>query len=201
MSASHRSYLPLLLILILFSCKKEDERGLVVGKIQKASDLATTEFTIDKLVHGTKTKKAWFFTLQEARFLAYSQAKVKTGIDLGKLTIDDIEIRNDIINVTLPPIRVINFSYPPESFHLDSLISDPNQFMNRISVQEQEVFFRQAELDIRNNLKYIGIVETTQQNTRTLLTRLLGSLGYNEIHINFSSDSLVVDEVKLPQSL
>lgn len=202
MSAFLKPYLILVISLALFTSCKEDKRGLVVGKIQKASDLASTEFTINKLVHGSKSKKiAWVFKLNEARFLAYSQAKIKTGIDLGRLTKEDIEISGDIISITLPPIKVINFSYPPESFYLDSLISDPNQFLNKISVEEQEHFFREAELDIRNNLKYLGIVETTQQNTRVLLSRLLSSLGYNEIHINFKNDSLIVDEVKLAAAL
>lgn len=202
MSAFLKPYLILLISSMLFISCKEDKRGLVVGKIQKASELATTEFTVNKLVHGTKTKKiAWVFKLNEARFLAYSQAKIKTGIELGRLRKDDIEIEGDIISIMLPPVKVVNFSYPPESFYLDSLISDPNQFLNKISIEEQEHFFREAELDIRNNLKYIGIVETTQQNTRILLTRLLSSLGYNEIHINFRNDSLIVDEVNLETTL
>ena len=202
MSAFLKPYLILLISSMLFISCKEDKRGLVVGKIQKASELATTEFTVNKLVHGTKTKKiAWVFKLNEARFLAYSQAKIKTGIELGRLRKDDIEIEGDIISIMLPPVKVVNFSYPPESFYLDSLISDPNQFLNKISIEEQEYFFREAELDIRNNLKYIGIVETTQQNTRILLTRLLSSLGYNEIHINFKNDSLIVDEVNLETTL
>ncbi len=202
MSAFLKPYLIILISSLLFISCKEDKRGLVVGKIQKASELATTEFTVNKLVHGTKTKKiAWVFKLNEARFLAYSQAKIKTGIELGRLRKEDIDIDGDIISIMLPPVKVVNFSYPPESFYLDSLISDPNQFLNKISIEEQEHFFREAELDIRNNLKYIGIVETTQQNTRILLTRLLSSLGYNEIHINFKNDSLIVDEVNLETTL
>ncbi|WP_417602133.1 DUF4230 domain-containing protein [Owenweeksia hongkongensis] len=202
MSAFLKPYLIILISSLLFISCKEDKRGLVVGKIQKASELATTEFTVNKLVHGTKTKKiAWVFKLNEARFLAYSQAKIKTGIELGRLRKEDIEIDGDIISIMLPPVKVVNFSYPPESFYLDSLISDPNQFLNKISIEEQEYFLREAELDIRNNLKYIGIVETTQQNTRILLTRLLSSLGYNEIHINFKNDSLIVDEVNLETTL
>ena len=181
----------------LFSCQK-DERGLVVGKIQRASDLATTEFTVDKIVHGTKTKKiAWFIKLSEARFLAYSQAKIKAGIDLSDIREEDISIAQQKITLQLPPVKVINFSYPPSSFQEDTLISDPSAFLNNISIADQEAFFRQAELDIRNNLEYMGIVETTQAHTRTLLTQLLRSLGYAEIYITFESDALLIDKVNL----
>lgn len=185
------------LFLFLSACQR-DERGLVVGKIQQASDLATTEFTIDKIVHGTKTKKiAWFIKLSEARFLAYSQAKVKAGIDLSKIEEDDVDIEGKKITLQLPPIKVVNFSYPPSSFQLDTIVSDPSAFLNSINIADQETFFREAELDIRNNLAYMGIVETTQSHCETLLRQLLRSLGYEEIYISFESDELLIDKVNL----
>jgi hypothetical protein len=190
-------YLFVLCVWLLCGCKK-DERGLVVGKIQRASDLATTEFTVDKIVHGTKTKKlSWFIKLSEARFLAYSQAKIKAGIDLRQIAEQDIEIKEKRIVLRLPPVKVINFSYPPSSFVEDTLISDTRAFLNTINIEDQEEFFRQAELDIRNNLEFMGIVETTQEHTRTLLTRLLHSLGYDEVFISFKSNELQIDKVNL----
>ncbi|MGB3587711.1 MAG: DUF4230 domain-containing protein [Tunicatimonas sp.] len=191
--------LPYLLMGLLLACKSED-RGLVVGKIQQASDLATTEFTVEKIVHGTKTKKiAWFIKLSEARFLAYSQAKIKAGVDLSQIEEGDIEIEGQKITLRLPPVKIVNFSYPPSSFQEDSVISNPKAFLNSISVADQESFFRDAELDIRNNLEYMGIVETTQNHTRTLLRQLLRSLNYEEVYISFSSDELLIDKVNLTQ--
>ncbi|WP_373493129.1 DUF4230 domain-containing protein [Aquiflexum sp.] len=190
---------PLLLLtvaVLVSSCKKND-RALVVGKIQNASDLATTEFVIDKIVFGTKTKKLAFFKINEASFMAYSQAKVKTGIDLSKIRESDIRIDGDKIHLRLPPIEVINFSYPPASFVEDSLISNPRIFLNKINIRDQEEFFRLAELDIRDNLQYMGIVKTTQNHTRQMFNVLLGSLGYEEIYINFENDDLVISKVRL----
>lgn len=185
------------------SCKKDD-RALVVGKIQNAADLATTEFVVDKIVFGTKTKKLALIKVSEATFMAYSQAKIKTGIDLNKIKENDIQIEGSKIFLRLPPIEVINFSYPPSSFVADSTISDPKVFMNRINVRDQEQFFRDAELDIRDNLQYMGIVKTSQNNTRQLFRILLSTLGYDEIYITFESDALILSKVNLlavPDSL
>jgi hypothetical protein len=184
-------------IFLIISCKK-DERALVVGKIQAASKLATTEFTVDKIVHGTKSKKvAWIIKLNEARFLAYSQAKIKAGIDLSKLKADDIRIGDQSITIVLPQVEVINFSYPPDKFRIDEEVSDTRKFLNKISLEDQEKFFQDAETDIRNNLEYMGIVKTTQQHTKTMLTSLLKNLGYREIYISFKSDELIIDKVDL----
>ena len=43
----------------------------------------------------------------------------------------------------------------------------------------------------------MGVVETTQDHTRTMLTRLLKSLGYQEIYISFKSNELIMDRVIL----
>lgn len=184
-------------VVILFSSCKKNERALVVGKIQNASDLATTEFVIDKIVFGTKTKKLALLKISEASFMAYSQAKVKAGIDLSKIKEADIRIEGTKIHLELPPIEVINFSYPPASFVEDSLISDPKVFLNKINIRDQEEFFRLAELDIRENLRYIGIVRTTQTHTRQLFQVLLTSLGYDEIYITFKNDELIISKVNL----
>lgn len=185
-----------ILLTLLISCKR-DTRGLVVGKIHKASKLATTEFTIDKIVHGTKTKKlGWFIKLSEARFIAYSKAKVKAGVNLQKLGKDDIEIDGRSISLRLPPIEVINFSYPPSDFVMDNNISK-NGWASKVTVFDQEEFFRQAEMDIRNNLEHMGIVETTQEKTRNMLTALLRSFDYEEIYIEFESNELIIDKVPL----
>lgn len=197
-------HIAIFLIGSLFWSCQNDDRSLVVGKIQSVAKLSTTQFTIDKLVHGTKTKKiAWFIKLNEARFLAYSKAYVKTGVDLKNLMKEDIEISDNGMSITLrlPAIEVISFSYPSEEFRMDPRISDPNRFLNSISIEDQEQFFREAEIDIRNSLKHMGIVETSQEKTRLLFNGLLRNLGYEEIHIHFKSDELVVREVLTEQDI
>lgn len=189
-------YLFLTSILLLSACRR-NERALVVGKIQNASDLATTEFVVDKIVFGSKTRRLALFKISEASFMAYSQAKVKAGIDLSKIRETDIRIEGQKIHVTLPSIEVINFSYPPANFVEDSLISNPSAFLSKIHIRDQEEFFRLAELDIRENLRYMGIVKTTQNHTRQLFKLLLETMGYDEIYINFQNDDLLIPKVNL----
>jgi hypothetical protein len=167
----------------------------VVGKIKKASKLATVEFTIDKIVYGVKRKKMlWFVNLNEAKFIAHSKAYIKAGIDLEKLKAGDVEIAEKRIKLTLPPVQVINFSYPAEKFSYDNLISH-NAFLNKISLNDQEQYFQDAETDIRNNLKNMDIVAITQKKTSLMLDNLLHALGYEEIYIEFH-DGVLLPEIK-----
>ena len=182
------------LCLTIISCS--DKRAMVVGKIQKASKLATTEFTVDKLVFGVKNKRIlWAVKLNEAQFLAKSQAVIKAGIDLEKIKEEDIIIKNKMISITLPPVEIINFSYPAERFSKIDILTT-NAFTTKINLEDQEHFFRQAELDIRNSLQYMDIVETTQKKTSTLLRAMLINLGYNEIYIDFKEDKLITEIIE-----
>jgi len=164
---------------------------LVVGKIQQASKLSTTEFTVDKLVFGEKSKRIlWVVKLKDAQFLAESQAKIKTGIDLQKIKEEDIDIDGNKINVLLPAVEVINFSYPAEKFKEIKYLSK-NVFSSKITLDDQEKFFQDAEIDIRNSMQYMNMVETTQNKTRTMLHAMLKNLGYKEIYIDFKEDKLI----------
>jgi hypothetical protein len=182
----------ILMFLIAFSLAGcHDKRGFVVGKIKKASKLSTTEFNIDKIVFGVKRKKLlWVINLNEAKFIAHSKARIKAGIDLEKLQDKDVTIEGEKISLTLPPVEVINFSYPAEDFKRDSLISG-DAFLNEINLQDQEQFFQDAETDIRNNLKYLDIESITQKKTSLMLETMLRTLGYREIYIDYKKGELI----------
>ena len=107
-----RKAIILFILIIAFSCKQND-RAIVVSRIKAASKLATVEFTVDKVVFATKDKKfLGIIRLNQAAFLAYTQAYIKTGIDLYKLKPEDVEIYGKIIYLLLTTVEVINFSYP-----------------------------------------------------------------------------------------
>ncbi len=190
-----------LLCVVLTSCKK-DQRGLVVGKIQRASQLATTEFTIEKMVIASEGFE-WMRRLlgvKQAHFVVTTKAVVKTGIDLQKIDPEKIKfIDEDGISIELPRVEVINFSYHPKDFHLVPELNRET-FFNKIDPYEQEKLFRNAELDIRNNLDKMGVVETTQQKTNAMLQALLSSLGYERIYIQYEP-GLKVDTISIKNKL
>jgi hypothetical protein len=135
-------------LLTMAACKKDD-RPLVVSKVQAAAKLATTEVTIQKFVFATKEKRLLFvIKLNEAYFAANTEARVKLGIDLSKIHKEDIEITGKSISLMLPPVEVLNFSYPFENFKEDSTIRD-DAFLNKMTVFDVEEFYRQGEMDIR----------------------------------------------------
>jgi len=189
----------LLLLLLLAGCK-ERQRAIVVSKIKQASKLATTETVIDKIVFGTSDKRLLgIIRLNQARFAAKSTAIIKSGVDLNKLEPDDIKIEGNRIDIELPHVEVINFSYPFKLFDIDESITQ-DKFLNDIDIYDQENFYRLAEIDIRNNLKYTGIQKATEEKTRLLMEGLLKNLGYEEIYISFKASGQLIPEVEMNET-
>ncbi len=187
----HKLFICILLAIIMFSSCKDEKRALVVSKVKQASKLATTEFTIDKTIFATRDKKLLgLIKINQADFLAYTQAIIKTGINLDNLQPADIEINGKMISLQLPHVEVINFSYPIEKYRIDKEVSHTH-FLNKFTVEDFDRFFQQAETDIRNNLKYLGVVKTTEEKTRQMLEILLKNLGYTEIYISFKKGQLI----------
>jgi len=64
-------------------------------------------------------------------------------------------------------------------------------------VTDMEEFFRMAELDIRAQLPYMGIVESTENKTRQMMEVLLRSIGYQDIYITFHKGTQLIPKVNL----
>lgn len=186
-----------MLLMLVGSCRKTDE-GMVVSKIQKASKLATAEFTINKAVIATKEKNLfWVIKLNEAIFVASTQATIKAGINLGNLKKNDIEINDKSIRILLPNVQIMNFSYPIDKVQIDSTISE-NQFLNKFTLKEYDAILEQSELKIRDAIPYLGIEEATKQKTRIMLEALLKGLGYTEIFLEFRKGLLLDGVIRKP---
>lgn len=186
-----RAPIYILLLLAMISCREKDKRHLVVSKIQSASKLATCEAVVDKVIIGTKEKRLLgIITINEARFVAYSEAVIKSGIDLTKLKPRDVQIDGKRIELQLPAVEVLDFSYPFEKYRIDYSITK-DAFLNSMDIQDHERLYRDAELDIRSQLPFLGIKSTTEQKTRLMMEGLLRNLGYEEIYITFNEGEFV----------
>jgi len=173
----------LLLMILNTSCNRNPDRALVISKLKNSAKLATVEYVVTKVI--TTRDQNWL--AKDAYFFAETEATIKAGIDLDKLKEEDIKIDGTRISVNLPPIEIINFSYPAEGFRVIEKYSDQSAVFkwNTISVATKDDLYRQGEADIRSSLSDLGIVKTAQKNTRLLLTKILRLSGFDEIYITF----------------
>ncbi|NIM13988.1 MAG: DUF4230 domain-containing protein [Candidatus Aminicenantes bacterium] len=165
------------------------QRTLILNKIKKVAKLATVKFVIKKVVVGKKEKRlAFFIQLKDATFLAYTKAFIEAGIDLNKIEPDDIKVDNKQVELKLPPVEVVNFSYPPEEMKPDMQYTE-NKFLNKFKLSDIESFYRMAEAEIRAYVNHLGIKEAAETKTRVFMEKLLKQMGFEEIYIHFKSSN------------
>jgi hypothetical protein len=191
-----------LILLLLFntSCNRNPDRALVISKLKNSAKLATVEYVVTKVI--TTRDQNWL--AKDAYFFAETEATIKAGIDLDKLREEDIKINGTRISILLPPIEIINFSYPAEGFKVIEKYTDQAALFkwNSINVATKDDLYRQGETDIRQSIDDLGIVKTAQKNTRMLLTSILRLSGFNEIYIDFKkSEKLNTQDENLLKEL
>ena len=174
-------------ILATTACSDGHDRAFVISKIKNVAKLATTETVVSKKIMAVKEKRILFVVkVNAATYMADTEAIIKTGVDMSRITKDDVEIVGKQIRLNLPPIELLSFSYPAEKFRVDTNLTDHRKFLNKITTQEIDEFYQKGEMEIRASLQYLGIVETTQKNTRVFLEGLLRTMGFEEIDIIFN---------------
>lgn len=167
------------------SCAKPDDRIIILNRLQQASKLATVKFTYNKIVWGEKEKRL-LIKLHNASFLAYSKVEITAGIDLAKIKPSDIVLGSKSIQIKLPPVEIITYSFPFQRIEVDANYTT-NRFLNTIRVEDMEEFLRLADADIRRSLSHLGIEERAQENTRAFLTKILKKFNFEIISIEFEA--------------
>jgi hypothetical protein len=177
-----------LFIILVFSvsCNNEPDRGMVISKLKNTSKLATVEYIVTKVISAKD--KNWF--ARDAYFFAETEASIKAGIDLEKIKEENVKIDGKKISIKLPPVEVINFSYPAEGFKVIERYTDESSIFkwNSIDIETKDDLYRQGEADIRASINDLGIIKSAQENTKLLLNKILTLSGFEEIYIEFSEN-------------
>ena len=185
MKKSARAVLAAIVLLLVQSgCAPADPKIALINRLKSASKLAAVKFTFNKIIWGEKEKRL-FIKLKNATFLATSKVEITAGIDLAKVSAGDIDISRKSVKVKLPPVEIIAYSYPFEKIQVDRNYT-ANRFLNPIRLEDMEEFLRLADADVRKSLDGLGLRRKAEENTRTLLTRILAKFGFQSVDLEFS---------------
>jgi len=179
-----------LLFITLTSCDRDEEKQFLITKIRSVSKLATAEVVVTKLVGGDLNDrgiKSWFRDINE-KVIFNTEATIKYGIDLRKLSNQDISIKGDSIHIYLPPVEILNFSYPHEKFEQLYPVSHFDKINNRLKIEILDEYFRQAEVDIRKKLKLFNLDSEIEIKTRLFLESFLQKFQFHNVVIEFREE-------------
>jgi hypothetical protein len=172
-----------LLLVFLFSCSKDEEyeKSKDVFSIRNIGLLATSEYTIGKVIE-LKDDNEWY-KFGDRTILISCKAKVKAGINLQELQSDDIEVRNDEITVTLPYPTIISFDLDPNLIKTE--MEDINGFRKSFTQEEKNEILALGEKSIKEKLKQTNILIHAKNNAEQFIINFYKELNFKKVHVKF----------------
>lgn len=175
-----------LLLILGVSCQNQQERLNQVLSIREMGELATTEYSITKIVKANDNK-SWY-KIGDRKILISVDAIIKAGVDLQAIKVGDITIDGKKISLVLPPPKLISIQIPPDKIRV--AYEEVGVLRTRYDNSERDALLAQAETQIKAAVTETGILSTTEINTRLVMTAFLKKLGYEDISVQFNGSSV-----------
>lgn len=182
--------------LVFQSCAGDEEldKSSLVNQFREVAKLATVRIKLRKILWVEKTKKFLFFKLGKATHLSYIEPIIEAGIDLDKLTeenITSIDSKNRVIKIKLPPVEITKYDYNFDEVQEDFNYSKDKPLI-RIDLADIEEHHRMADKEIRKFINHLGIRERAEKSTETFIREYLGNISYRaEISFEGKGEPLV----------
>ncbi|MFN2302469.1 MAG: DUF4230 domain-containing protein [Anaerolineales bacterium] len=149
----------------------------IIREVQSLARLETIQYSLEKVITA-EINQGVFGPLFGDRLLFVAHGYVIAGVDLAKLSADDLMLEGEVLHVNLPEAEVFVATLDNDQ----SYIYDRDTGVFRKSDPDLETAARQAaEQEILEAAIDDGILAQAQQNAEVYLERLFNSLGYQRV--------------------
>jgi hypothetical protein len=139
--------------------------------------LETIQYSVEKVITG-ETGQGLFKSLVGDKLLFIAHGTVIAGVDLGKLTLDQIEERDGALVLNLPEPDIFIASLNNEQSYI---YDRQTGIFSKGNPQLETDVRRAAEREIEAAARNDGILVLAKQNAVAFLTNFLIKLGYNNV--------------------
>lgn len=145
----------------------------MIQQVQTLSDLVTVKYVMEKVVILEDIK--WF---GGNRVLLVAHGVVKAGIDLGKMTADDLEVHERKVIVTLPRAQITDAYLDDKQTRV---IERSTGLLRTFDKDLEQTARMHAVDDIQRAARVTGIQKDADERARALLTNLFRQMGFDEV--------------------
>ncbi|MBG0787143.1 MAG: DUF4230 domain-containing protein [Anaerolineaceae bacterium] len=149
----------------------------IIRDVQSMARLETIQYTVEKVITA-EINQGVFGPLFGDKLLFVAHGYVIAGVDLSKLTVEDLVMDGDVLRLNLPDAEVFVATLNND----DSYVYDRTTGIFKKSDPDLETDARQAaEEEILNAAVDDGILEQAQINAEAFMERLFNDLGYDYV--------------------
>jgi len=153
-----------------------ENTATVVQQVQALSDFVTVKYVMEKVVILEDAK--WY---GENRVLLLAHGTVKAGIDLKRVTPDDITTSGKKISLRLPPPQITD-AYLDDKL---SQVIDHTTGLLRVFDKDLEQTARENAVDdIRRAARNAGILDDANHRAQLELEIFLRDAGFKQVEFN-----------------
>ena len=154
-------------------------------QLTAVSELATTEYTIAKVVKADDLPSLLKGKFGDRKLLYSCKVYVKAGVNLEGYDPQKTEIDEETksITVILPHAKVLSFNMPIEECEL--AYEKVGAFRSDFKEGEKNDLLVQGEDSVRSEIENMGILADAEHNTMDIFKATLMQLGYKNIDIKF----------------
>jgi len=150
-----------------------ENTATVVEQVQTLSDLVTVKYVLEKVVILEDVK--WY---GENRVLLLAHGVVKAGIDLKRITPDDVTITGKIIRLRLPPPQIMDAYLDDKN---SQVIDHATGLLRAFDKYLQQIARANAVDDIRRAARTDGILDEADKRARLELELFLRQAGFEQV--------------------
>jgi hypothetical protein len=152
----------------------------VVTQIQQLNKLETSVFTIEKIIDAQTSGNVFQRLLFGDKILLIAHGKVVAGVDLSKLTEDQVHISGQSVSLTLPASEIFNSDLDENKTEVyDRTLGILTKGNKDLESQARQA----AEEEIRRAACESGILTEAAASAEQQLTTLLQALNFTEIEV------------------
>jgi hypothetical protein len=149
----------------------------IIREVQSLARLETIQYTVEKVITA-EINQGVFAPFVGDKLLLVAHGYVIAGIDLSKLSQEDLRMKDDVLYVDLPEAEIFVATLDNDKTY----VYDRETGLLRNSDLNLETEARQAAEDaIREGAIEDGILIYAEQNAETYIERLLNTLGFMRV--------------------
>jgi len=149
----------------------------IIHEVRSLARLETIKYSLEKIITA-ETRQGVFEWLVGDRLLFVAHGEVIAGVDLIKLTREDLRLEEDVLYVTLPEAEIFVVAIDNQKSYV---YDRETGIFTHGEVDLETEARRAAELEIEQSALDDGILDLAAQNAESFLGRLFVDLGYAKV--------------------
>lgn len=161
-----------------------DVQSIVLQQVRGASELTTAVFAMQAVVPASRDRTVAGYTVGKTTLLYIAYGEVRAGVDLSKLTAENVSVVDDTVYLQLPPPQILDSKIDVTR----STVYDYDRGFLGLgpdaAPELQSLAERQTLEEIVQTACDQGLLQEASDRAKTTVTQLLSTAGYEQFSVN-----------------